>query len=372
MQLQPRSDNSGGLELDPTSIQPRQVLSPSFGHEENSLLHYVQLLRKRAWWILAVLAIVFTLSVISTLRATRLYQATSMIAISPESPDMLGAKQDDNSPTYYPYQQDLETEAAMLRSDVLATRVIDVMHLDRDPRFTGVKTATSSVEEGIPTSQVESDPSRVASLMGAFHGGLSVQIIPGSQLIEVSCTHSDPRMAAEIANTLVREFIEENFKTKYESVTQTSDWLTKQLADLQLRMQASEEKLVRYQKDHGILGGDDKQNIVTAKLDELNRELTAAETDRIQKESDYRLAMEGDPSTFVKTTAGHNDTLLDKLQEKQSDLNTQLAQLTTQFGPAYPKVIALNNQLKQVQVEVEAEKRRMQLKLRDEYLAALE
>src|SRR5206468_8952212 len=95
----------------------------------------------------------------------------------------------------------------------------------------------------------------------------------------------------EVVNTLIKTFIEENFRTKYESVTQTSEWLSKELADLQLRVQTSEEKLVRYQKDHSILGIDEKQNIVTAKLDELNRELTAAQTDRIQKESNYKLAL---------------------------------------------------------------------------------
>jgi len=67
-----------------------------------------------------------------------------------------------------------------------------------------------------------------------------------------------------------------------------------------LRVQTSQEKLVRYQKDHSILGVDEKQNIVTAKLDELNRELTAAQTDRIQKESNNNLAVNGDPSAFSK------------------------------------------------------------------------
>ena len=67
-----------------------------------------------------------------------------------------------------------------------------------------------------------------------------------------------------------------------------------------MKVQTSEEKLVRYQKDHSILGVDEKQNIVTAKLDELNRELTAAQTDRIQKESNYRLAMEGDPAAVLE------------------------------------------------------------------------
>ena len=140
---------------------------------------------------------------------------------------------------------------------------------------------------------MEPDPVKAAGLLGAFRGGLNVQLVRSSRLIQVSYTHSDPRLATEIANTLVTTFIEENFRTKYESVTQTSEWLSKELADLQMKVQTSEEKLVRYQKDHSILGVDEKQNIVTARLDELNKELTAAQTDRFQKESDHRLAMAG-------------------------------------------------------------------------------
>ena len=43
---------------------------------------------------------------------------------------------------------------------------------------------------------------------------------------------------------------------------------------------------------------------------------------------------------------------------------------TTQFGSGYPKVTELSNQLKQVRAAIEAEKKRMQEKMRDEYLAA--
>ncbi len=67
-----------------------------------------------------------------------------------------------------------------------------------------------------------------------------------------------------------------------------------------MKVQTSEEKLVRYQKDHSILGVDEKQNIVTAKLNELNNELTVAQTDRIQKESNYNLAVAGDPAAFCQ------------------------------------------------------------------------
>ena len=143
---------------------------------------------------------------------------------------------------------------------------------------------------------MEPDPARSAGLLGAFRGGLNVQLIPDSQLVQISYTHPDPRLATEIVNGLGKTFIEENFRTKYESVTQTSEWLSTELADLQLKVQTSEEKLVRYQQEHSILGIDDKQNIVTAKLDDLNKELTEAQSDRIQKESVYRFSMSGDPA----------------------------------------------------------------------------
>ena len=89
-------------------------------------------------------------------------------------------------------------------------------------------------------------------------------------------------------NTLAATYVEQNFKTKFESTMQASDWLSKQLVDLQMKVETSQEKLVRYQKEHEILGTDEKQNIITEKLDELNKEMTMAESDRMQKEAVYR------------------------------------------------------------------------------------
>jgi capsular exopolysaccharide synthesis family protein len=64
--------------------------------------------------------------------------------------------------------------------------------------------------------------------------------------------------------------------------------------------------------------------------------------------------------------------MVEKLREKEADLAIQYAQATTQFGVAYPKVVELNNQLKQLRKEITAEETRMQQRIRDEYLAALQ
>jgi succinoglycan biosynthesis transport protein ExoP len=375
MSLPPRRNNSDEMEalesIDLLPVNGPQSAHPYFAEQKNPILHYWQILRKRKWAILATFAIVFALSAIATLKATRLYQATSKVAIFPENPNVLGFKDMENNSPDFEYEATLETQVAILRSDALALKVIEAMRLYQDPRFTEVKQV--SPDSSMLGSSMQPDPAQAAGLLGAFHGGLTVQLVPNTRLIQVSYTHPSPQFATEITNTLVKTFIEENFRTKYESVTQTSEWLSRELADLQLKVQTAEEKLVRYQKDHSILGVDEKQNIVTAKLDELNKELTAAQMDRIEKEADYKLAIAADPTSFTKVTPEGKDVgLLGRLREKEAELDTQYAQATTQFGSGYPKVTELSNQLKQVREAIEAEKTKMRDRLRDEYLAALQ
>ncbi len=347
----------------------------SYGYaleEQSAVLHYWRILRKRTRYVLATLAIVFALSVIVTLRTTPLYRATSKVAIFPENPNVLGFKDAENVVSQSDYDLALQTQASILSSDTLALRVMDVMRLDQDARFNDVKRASASA--GVhQSSSIGSDKAQTAGLLRRFHRELNVELVPQTRILEVTYTHPDAQLATEIVNTLIKTFIEENFKTKYESVTQTSEWLSKELADLQLKVGTSQEKLVHYQKEHGILGADDKQNIVTAKLDELNKQLTAAETERIQKQSDYTSAMEEDAATASdRFSAGGGITLLDKLREKETELDTQYAQMTTEFGAGYPKVAELSSQLKQVRTEIAAEQTRTLHRLRDQYLAAVQ
>ncbi len=375
MDLHSKRNGSGGAEaLEPIELpvfeKSHHLPHPYLAEELNPLLHYWRILKKRRWTVLAAASIIFALAVFATLRTTPLYEATSKVAIFPENPNALGFKDLESSSPDFEYEVTLETQAAILRSDALAMRVIEVMHLDQNPKFMAV--APRRTGDSLQASSMQPDPAIAAALLGRFRAGLSVQLIPNSRLVQISYTDPDPRLATEIVNALVRTFTEENFKTKYEAVTQTSDWLSTELADLQMKVQTSEEKLVRYQKDHSILGVDEKQNIVTAKLDELNRELTAAQTDRIQKESNYKLSAAGDPAAFSKTSREGSSSMLDKLREKEAELDTQRAQVSTQFGTGYPKVAELSNQLKQVRAEIAAEETRMQEGLRDEYLAAVQ
>ena len=111
---------------------------------------------------------------------------------------------------------------------------------------------------------LQTDSARTTALLGGFKGNLQVSLIPNTRIIEIHYRSTDPTLAANAVNTLAATYVEQNFKTKFESTMQASDWLSKQLVDLQMKVETSQEKLVRYQKEHEILGIDEKQNIITA------------------------------------------------------------------------------------------------------------
>ena len=62
------------------------------------------------------------------------------------------------------------------------------------------------------------------------------------------------------------------------------DWLDKELANQQKRVEESEQALAEYREKENALSLDDKQNIVLSRLNQLNDAATKARTARVQKE----------------------------------------------------------------------------------------
>ena len=336
--------------------------------EGHFLLESWAILKARKWGFLVTLVIVFALVAFATVRATPLYEAVGRVVVNRETPLDMGTK---DSPAVndddWDYNVALETQVRVMRSDAVALGVVKNLKLQDNRAFTGDMAALKTSE--LPLNGIQLDSPQQTELIGRVKSGLKVSVVPRTRILEIQYTSADPKLAAAIVNGYENAFIEQNIKTRFDSVNQTSDWLSGQLADLELKVETSQQKLVRYQKEHGILGLDDKQNIVTSKLDEINQELTAAQADRIEKESIYRLSQAGDPESVAKTDT---NSVVDKLREQEDALKSQYAQLDTQFGPAYPKVQEVANQLKQTQTSIQKELKRIAARAQGQYLAAVQ
>ncbi len=353
---------------------------PELLSQESALGEYVRVLAKRKWTVLACLLTIFSIVAIASLKMTPVYEASGSIAINKADSGLVNF---NNSPTFnldYYDPTELETEVKILQSDLLALQVVKELGLDRRPEFGGRTTPLPSSLDLAP-DPLQADSGRTSSLLSAFRGSLKVTLAPNTHIVEVHYRSADKDLAATVVNTLMSTYTENNFKSRFDSTMQASDWLSKQLVDLQMKVETSQEKLVRYQKEHEILGIDEKQNITTQKLDELNKALTTAESERMDKESVYRLVEAGDGDTIASAAsaldaagAGNQagSGLLENLRTKEADLKIQAAELNTQFGPSYPKLAQLNNQLKEVDAQLLAETRKVGGKIRGQYMAALQ
>ena len=63
--------------------------------------------------------------------------------------------------------------------------------------------------------------------------------MPNSQLIEVTFEAEDPQLAAQIVNAHLQNYIEQNFRSKYDATTQASTWLSSELEELRIKVEKS-------------------------------------------------------------------------------------------------------------------------------------
>src|SRR5882757_8267917 len=344
--------------------------------QESALREYLRVLIKRKWIVIGCAVGIFAAVAIASLRQTPVYEAVGRIAVNKADSNLITFKDSVPVMDYYD-PTDLDTEVRILQSDLLALQVIRQLNLDKRIEYGSVPPK----QPNLVADPFQNDSRRATALLGGFKGNLKVSLIPNTRIIEIHYRSTDPTLAASAVNTLAATYVEQNFKTKFESTMQASDWLSKQLVDLQMKVETSQEKLVRYQKEHEIFGVDEKQNIITQKLDELNKELTSAESDRMQKEAIYRMTQNGDPDTIASAIASDptanlantgTSPLLDKLHQQQADLKIQIADLSIQFGPSYPKVAQLANQNKEIDRQIQTETRKAVGHLRAEYQTALQ
>lgn len=365
------------LELNRQNLSYLSTLS-SLPAQDSVLREYFRVLIKRKWLVLSTVAVIFGVVTIATLRKTPIYDASGSIAINKTDPTLLNLKETSSGGEDYYDPADLDTEARILRSDLLALQVIKQLNLDKRPEFGGSGEA-SAASLALTTDALQPDSESTSALLAGFKGNLRVSLVPNTRIIEIHYRSADRELAAHVVNTLINTYIEQNFKTRFESTMQASDWLSKQLVDLQMKVETSQEKLVQYQKEHEILGIDEKQNIITSKLDELNKELTIAESERMEKESVYTLVQSTDLETSTAAAISANgeggsssSSLMEKMREEQADLKIQVAELSTQFGPSYPKVAQLNSQLQEVETQTQLEMKKVIGRVRSQYLTALQ
>ena len=387
--------------LPSSAAEARRLTSSERPNDLDVDLHAVlQAILRRRVWIYAWVAIMLAVAALVCLLMTPQYKAESKLQLLKQDTSGLSVSPGDNSADAgsdpLDFNLTLQTQLGVLKSDTLAWQVMRELNLvdakdvganadamdaggDNDASLNPPPADTTEISPPAKFS-VPAPDKQAARALKKFKSNLNVGAIPGTRLIAVSFTHHDPKMAAKIVNRLVSDFVEYNFRVRYEATQKATDWLRRQLVDLKSQVEKSQERVVQLQRESGIFGEDEHHNIVLTRLEQLNNELTSAEADRVIKENVYKLSRSGTPELVAGMIGAQPErnvpeganaaALLNNLRQQEATLDSEYAQASAKYGPAYPRLIQIKEKLESVRSSIAAELGKMSERAKNEYQLA--
>jgi capsular exopolysaccharide synthesis family protein len=350
--------------------------------------------RKHKWLILTITVIVTSMTVVEVNRRKPVYRAAATIEVGKEQyapvkpADIVVTDTESTSPN-----GSLKTKIYIIESDPLLEDVVKDLQLQQNPRFgsssrrsieDSIKTIFGrGAEEPGPRTQVpeikessesaatrdQEESERLEPYVAKLRAGLDVEQIKDTQLLLITYTDPDPRIAASVANGVAKAFIDRNFETKTEKFTKASDWLQRSTRELEAQVEKSEKALADYTRDHNMFSTDGKASLTTDKLTRLHDQALRAQIERMLKQSLYDQVKDG--GDLSRLPESYNDAALNELNKRAADLGMQVQQLSLSYGPQNPKLVEVKQQLALVQEEIEKSRTTLGAKLKAEYERAV-
>jgi len=197
---------------------------------------------------------------------------------------------------------------------------------------------------------------------------VDVSIDAGTRIVQILCDSTNPRVSATYANALANEYIDSNLQARWDAINHARQWLSQQLDDTRAKLQSSEDQLQAYGRASDLTFTGDKESSDQDKLKQLQEELSEAQADRIAKQSAYQIAV-STPADAVPQVI--DNARLNEYQAQLADLRRQLAELSSEYTPAHPKVKRIQAQIDQLEQTFKEERSNILVRIRSEYQAAL-
>ncbi|MCD9097683.1 polysaccharide biosynthesis tyrosine autokinase [Luteimonas fraxinea] len=350
--------------------------------DEIDLLAYWRMLVKRRWLVLGVLGSVVALALLITLMTPPVYRATATLQIDRESVQAMFVEGVNNGEASTP--DFLTTQYELLKSRALAERVanelrIDSATVDRLGSSSWLQRAKDSLRqkpaapEGGVDAPVDAEAENTAATgslpqaVAVVRDGLVVEPIRNSRLVRIHFDSTLPAFSARVVNALADGFIASSIERKFDASSYAGRYLEEQLALAKGRLEESERALVSFAtKENLFSGGEGNVSLEGQNLSTLNTALAAAQDQRIQAQAMWNQVSGGGSLP----SAAMGASIVNVLQQQRAQLTGQYQQQLQTYKPEYPTMLALKQQIDEVERQIREERASVRDSIRAEYDAA--
>ena len=336
---------------------------------QGGLFDYWRILQRRKGTVILIAFLGLLAGVLVTLPQTPVYQARTSLEIQDINQNFLNVKETSpvNDTGAYSALTDIQTQIKILQSETLIERTAQKL---RAVKPAELKTETGRIPAwrkalNLPVPGVIDE--RGSSLHAAADN-LKVRAAGQTRIIELLFDSTNPKLAADFLNTLTNDYIDQNIEVRWQMSQRTADWLGRQLDDMRIKLERSEDALQAYARQTGLLfTGDkqgDKQNVSEEKLRQLQTSLSTAQAERVARQSKWEIARAAAAETLPDVL---NDPSLREYQGKLADLRRQQAELVATYKPEYSKVKRVEAQIAEIGKTLERERKSILERIRHEF-----
>ena len=332
---------------------PANLTDLNYASDPNSepggggLLEYWRILSRRKGTVFLIAFAGALAGFLVTIPQQQIFQAHTTLEILSTNDTFLNQKQiNPTSETGASGDQtDIQTQIRILQSESLIERVLTKLK-SASPASETTPSKVPSWRKMLNLPDLAPSDDRQRALSYAV-SNLKIRNVPQTRIIEVTIDSTSPKTAADFANALASEYIEQHLESHYKTTEKTGEWLGKQIDDMRVKLERSADSLQQYARQAGLFfSSDEKTNISEEKLRQVQTTLTAAQSDRISKQSRWEMANASSPEALPDIL---NDPTLQTYQAKLTELTRQIAELRATYTADNQKVMRIQAQIEPIQ-----------------------
>jgi succinoglycan biosynthesis transport protein ExoP len=314
------------------------------------LSHYLWMVSRHKWRLLLFVATAIAVTTFVSSRLTPYYESTATIDIDRMAPSgIIG--QEANGARLSTTDSDtfMATQIRLIQSDSVLRPVVQKFKL---------RTVAANAKP---------DPFRDQAPVTLPY--LTVVRPPKTYLLTIAFRSPDRSLAADVANAIASSYIDHSYRIRLNASEKQSKFIAIQLDELRAKTERSSAALLQFEKDLNVISPEDKTNIQSSRLLQLNTEWTHAQSERVAKESAAKLVRTGSVEALESMPQGDQ---IRRLNDRMGEESERFAVIKTQFGVNYPEYKRAAAKLSQLQQELEFLKTSIMKRVEAEYREALD
>lgn len=351
---------------------PQYAADPVEQAPRFDIYKHLRTLGKYKALIFSIIATSLLASAIITFLMTPIFRATPSIQIDREAVNVTDVKglqneQDSFSVDFY------QTKYELLASRSLAERVVNTLGLADDPAFDKPAKSTLGTIIGMlfPRKQVDENAidasERLRRTVGVLQNSVKITPVRGSRIVKISFDSVDPVIAQKVANGYADSFIADNLDRRYDATAYARKFLEDRLQQLKVKLEDSERQVVQYAEKNGIINLDENKNLAVTDLEAINVKLNEAHANRVKAETLWKQAQA--TGGFGLREILDSKAIQDN-QKNRSQLAAEYQQKLAIYKPAFPEMIQLRNQIKELDRQIVTDVETIKTAIKSAYLSA--